>query len=143
MTDPYAYKTNGAIELKNLAIFNELLKSFGQSAALSGNVHVDWSGSGNVREVIPDAQLHVLASQVKYRGLAIQSIHIDGNLLKRKLDLPSCKVIFDQDNFIDARGDALLDEPYNYDADATISFRIWGFSRVSNHSVRNLVLAEN
>jgi autotransporter translocation and assembly factor TamB len=127
LTDPYAYKTNGAIELKNLAIFNELLESFGQSAALSGNVHVDWSGSGNVREVIPDAQLHVLASQVKYRGLAIQSIHFDGNLLKRKLDLPSCKVVFNQDNFIDARGDALLDEPYNYDADATIQFQDLGF----------------
>ncbi len=108
-------------------MFDELLKSIGQSAALSGNVHVDWSGTGNVREVIPDAQLHVLASEVKYRGLVIQSIDIDGNLLKRKLDLPSCKVVFNQDNFIDARGDALLDDPYNYDADATIQFQDLGF----------------
>ncbi len=127
LTDPYAYKTNGAIELRNLAIFNELLKSTGQAAAVSGNVHVDWSGTGNVRGVIPDAQLHVLASQVKYRGLVIQTIDIDGNLLKRKLDLPSCKVVFNQDNFIDARGDALLDDPYNYDAYATIQFQDLGF----------------
>ena len=60
LTDPYAYKTNGAIELRNLAIFNELLKSIGQSGAVKGNVKVDWSGTGNVRDVIPDAQLHVL-----------------------------------------------------------------------------------
>src|SRR5208337_4024795 len=126
LTDPYAYKTKGAIELRNLAMFDELLKSIGQSAALSGNVHVDWSGTGNVRGVIPDGELHVLASQVKYRGLVIQSIDIDGNLLKRKLDLPSCKVVFNQDNFIDAKGDALLDEPYNYDADATIKFQDLG-----------------
>ena len=127
LTDPYAYKTNGAIELRNLAMFDELLKSIGQSAALSGNVHVDWSGTGNVRGGIPDAQLHVLASQVKYRGLVIQSVDIDGNLLNRKLDLPSCKVVFNQDNFVDAKGDALLDEPYNYDADATIKFQDLGF----------------
>ena len=127
LTDPYAYKTNGAIELKNLAVFNELLKSIGQSAALTGNVHVDWSGTGNVRGAIPDAQLHVLASQVKYRGLVIQSVDIDGDLLNRKLDLPSCKVVFNQDNFIDAKGNALLDEPYNYDADATIKFQDLGF----------------
>jgi autotransporter translocation and assembly factor TamB len=127
LTDPYAYKTNGAIELKNLALFNELLKSIGQPAALSGNAQVNWSATGNVRSVIPDAQLHVLASQIKYRGLAIQSIDIEGNLLKRKLDLPSCQVVFNQDNFIDAKGDALLDEPYNYNADATIKFQDLGF----------------
>ena len=127
LTDPYAYKTNGAIELKNLAVFNELLKSIGQSAAVTGNVHVDWSGTGNIRGAIPDAQLHVLASQVKYRGLVIQSVDIDGDLLNRKLDLRNCKVVFNQDNFIDAKGNALLDEPYNYDADATIQFQDLGF----------------
>ncbi len=127
LADPYAYETNGAIELENLAIFNELLKSFGQSAPISGNVHLDWSGTGNVRGVIPDAQLHILASQVKYRGLVLKSIDIDGNLLKLKLDLPTCKVVFNQDNFIDAKGDTLLEDPYNYDADATIQFQDLGF----------------
>ena len=127
LTDPYAYKTSGAIELRDLAIFSELLKSIGQSPAVSGNVHVDWSGTGNVRDVIPDGQLHVLASQLKYRGLLIQSIDIDGSLLKRKLDLPNCRVVFNKDNFINARGDALLEDPYNYDAYATIQFQDLGF----------------
>jgi autotransporter translocation and assembly factor TamB len=127
LSDPYAYKTNGAIELRNLAMFSGLLKSIGQSPAVSGNVHVDWSGNGNARGAIPDAQLHLLAGQLKYRGLLIQSIDIDGSLLKRKLDLPNCKIIFNQDNFINARGDALLEEPYNYDAYATIQFQELGF----------------
>ena len=77
--------------------------------------------------MVPDADLRVLGSQIKYRGLSIQSIDIDGNLLQRKLDLPSCKVVFNKDNFIDAKGNALLDDPYDYDADATVQFQDLGF----------------
>ena len=77
--------------------------------------------------MVPDGDLRVLGSQIKYRGLSIQSIDIDGNLLQRKLDLPSCKVVFNKDNFIDAKGNALLEDPYNYDADATIQFQDLGF----------------
>ena len=47
--------------------------------------------------------------------------------MERKLDLPTCKVVFNRDNFIDARGRALLDEPYDYDTDATIQFQDLGF----------------
>jgi autotransporter translocation and assembly factor TamB len=127
IVEPYNYKTNGEIELKNLTVFNDLLKSTGQSPTLSGNVHANWSATGNVRDVIPDARLEVLARQIKYRGLLIQSVDIDGNLLQRKLDLPSCKIVFNQNNFIDARGDAVLDDPYDYDADAKIQFQDLGF----------------
>ena len=81
----------------------------------------------DAKKVVPDGDLRVLGSQIKYRGLLINSIDIDGNLLQRKLDLPTCKVVFNKDNFIDAKGNALLEDPYNYDADATVQFQDLGF----------------
>jgi autotransporter translocation and assembly factor TamB len=127
LSDPYAYKTNGAIELKDLAIFSEILKSAGQPAVVSGRIQINWSAAGDVRRVIPDGQVHALANEVKYRGLSIQKVDVAGSFLQRKLDLPSCKVVFDQNNFIEAGGHLLLDEPYDYDATATIRFQDLGF----------------
>jgi autotransporter translocation and assembly factor TamB len=127
LSDPYAYQTTGAIELTDLAIFSEILKSAGQSTAVSGRVQIDWSAAGDVRSAIPDGQVRALADEVKYRGLSIQKVDVEGSLLHRKLDLPSCKVVFDQNNFIEAGGYLLLDEPYNYDATATIQFQVLRF----------------
>ena len=84
-------------------------------------MHANWSCSGDGRNIVPDANLRVVGSQVKYRGLLIRSIDIDGRLLQRKLDLPTCKVVFNNDNFIDAKGNALIQDPYNYEADATVA----------------------
>ena len=77
--------------------------------------------------MVPDGNLRVLGSLIKFRGLLVQSIDIEGNLLQQKLDLPSCKVVFDKNNFIEAKGDALLEDPYNYDADTTVQFQDLGF----------------
>jgi hypothetical protein len=125
--DPYSYRAKGAIELPDLGVFKELLNGVGAASATSGNVHVNLSCSGDTRSVIPDGNLRVLGSLINYRGLLVQSIDIEGNLLQRKLDLPSCKVVFDKNNFIDAKGNALLEDPYNYDADTTVQFQDLGF----------------
>jgi autotransporter translocation and assembly factor TamB len=124
---PNAYVTEGKIELNNLAVFAELLKSLGQSEAVGGNLHVDWSGRGDLATVFPDAHLRVLGNGIKYRGLSVQSIDLAGDLLQRKLDLPSCKVVFDQQNFIDASGGAEMEEPYDYKANAKLRFDDLGF----------------
>jgi autotransporter translocation and assembly factor TamB len=124
---PNAYKTEGKIELNNLAVFAELLKSLGQTEAVGGNLHVDWSGRGDVATVFPDAHLRVLGKTIKYRGLSVQNIDIAGDLVERKLDLASCKVVFDQKNFIDASGGAGMEEPYDYNANAKLRFDDLGF----------------
>jgi autotransporter translocation and assembly factor TamB len=125
--EPYSYQAKGAIELQDLGVFKEMLNGVGEASAPSGNLHVNLSCSGDARSVVPDGNLRVLGSQIKYRGLLVQSIDIEGNLLQRKLDLPSCKVVFDRDNFVDAKGNALLEDPYNYDADTTVRFQNLGF----------------
>jgi autotransporter translocation and assembly factor TamB len=125
--DPYSYKAKGAIELPDLGVFKEMLNGVGAASATSGNVHVNLSCSGDAKSVVPDGNLRLAGSLIKYRGLQIQSIDIEGNLLQRKLDLPSCKVVFDKNNFVDAKGNALLEEPFNYDADTSIQFQDLGF----------------
>jgi autotransporter translocation and assembly factor TamB len=127
INDPYPYKANGAIELKDLGVFKDMLKGVGESSAASGNLHANWSVSGDTRKLVPDGNLRLLGSQIKYRGLLIQSVDIDGNLLQGKLSLPSCKVVFNNDNFIDAKGNVLLEDPYNYNADAAVQFQDLGF----------------
>ena len=125
--NPYPYNANGAIELADLGVFKAMLKGVGESSPASGNVHANWSLSGDTRKSVPDGNLRVLGSQIKFRGLLIQSIDIDGKLSRSQLDLPTCKVVFDKDNYIDAKGDALLEGPYNYHADATVRFQDLGF----------------
>jgi hypothetical protein len=127
LRDPYSYQANGAIEFNDLGVFRDTLKGVGGTSTASGDLHANWSVSGDLKNVVPDANLRVLANRVKYRGLLIQSINIDGKLVQRKLDLPTCKVTFNKDNFIDTKGNAIIEEPYNYDADATIQFQDLGF----------------
>jgi autotransporter translocation and assembly factor TamB len=125
--DPYTYQAKGAIELPDLGVFKEMLSGVGAASEASGNLHVNLSCSGDARKVVPDGNLRVLGSLIKFRGLLVQSIDIEGNLLQKKLDLPSCKVVFDKNNFIEAKGNALLEDPYNYDADTTVQFQDLGF----------------
>ena len=82
--DPYSYHAKGAIELPDLGVFNEMLNGVGAASATSGNVHVNLSCSGDARSEVPDGNLRVLGSLIKYRGLLVQSIDIEGNLLQRE-----------------------------------------------------------
>jgi len=124
---PNAYVTDGKIELNNLAVFGDLLKSLGQSDVVGGNLLVAWSGKGDLATVFPDAHLRVLGKSIKYRGLSVQKVDVAGDLVQRNLDLSSCKVVFDQKNFIDASGGAKIEEPYDYKANALVEFDDLGF----------------
>jgi autotransporter translocation and assembly factor TamB len=127
LTEPYAYKTNGAIELNDLGVFKQMLVTAGQAPFASGNIHANWSFAGDARKGLPDGTVHVDGNQINYRGLSVRTIQIEANLLDQKLELPTCKITFNKDNFIDANGNALLQEPYDYDSNATIQFQDVGF----------------
>ncbi len=127
LRNPYPYSANGAIELTDLGVFKETLKGLGETSSASGKLQTNWSFSGDGGKSVPDGNLRVLGSQIRYRGLLIQSIDIDGKLSQSQLDLPTCKVVFNKDNYLDAKGNALLEDPYNYQADATVRFQDLGF----------------
>ena len=127
LIEPYSYKTTGAIELNDLGVFKQMLNYAGLAPIASGDIHADWSFAGDAKKGLPDGTVHVDGNQINYRGLLVQIIQIDANLLNQKLELPTCKITFNKDNFIDTKGNALLKEPYDYDSDATIQFRDLGF----------------
>jgi hypothetical protein len=125
--EPYSYKTNGAIELGDLGVFKPMLIKAGQPPIAGGNVHANWSFAGDSTKGLPDGTVHVDGNQINYRGLLIQIIQIEGKLQDHKVDLPTCNVTFNKANFIQAKGDALLEEPYDYSSDATVQFQDLGF----------------
>ena len=127
LKEPYAYKTNGAIELNDLGVFKQVLETAGQAPVASGNIHANWSFTGDVKKGLPDGTVHLDANQLNYRGLLVRTIQFEANLMNQKLELPTCKITFNKDNFIDAKGNALLQEPYDYDSNATIQFQDIGF----------------
>jgi autotransporter translocation and assembly factor TamB len=127
LKEPYTYDTKGGIELNDLGVFKQMLIKAGQAPVASGNLHADWSFAGDAKKGAPDGALHVLGDQINYRGLLIQNIQIEANLLDQKLDLPACRITFNKDNFIDAKGNALLEEPYGYNANAVVQFQELGF----------------
>src|SRR5208283_3703512 len=127
LTEPYAYQTNGAIELNDLGVYKQMLVTAGQAPLASGNIHANWSFAGDVKKGLPDGTVHVDGNQINYRGLLVRTIQFEANLLNQKLELSTCKITFNKDNFIDANGNALLQEPYDYDSNATIQFQDVGF----------------
>jgi hypothetical protein len=127
LRDPYTYQANGTIELNDLGVFKETLKGVGETSAASGNLHANWSCAGNAGKTVPDGNLRVSGKQIKYRGLLIEDVGIEGKLLQGRIDLPTCKVVFNKDNFVDTKGNALLADPYDYGVDATVQFQDLGF----------------
>jgi autotransporter translocation and assembly factor TamB len=127
LKEPYPYQTKGGIELNDLGVLKQMLIKAGQAPVASGNLHADWSIAGDARKGAPDGALQVLGNQINYRGLLIQNIQIEANLLDQKLDLPACRITFNKNNFVDAKGNALLEEPYDYNSNAVVQFQDLGF----------------
>ena len=67
LADPNQYQARGRINFRDLGLFNALLKSLGQPPGLSGALNVDFSGTGNGKNVA--AGLQVEGEKLKYRGL--------------------------------------------------------------------------
>jgi autotransporter translocation and assembly factor TamB len=124
---PESYMTDGRIEFNNLAVFAGLLKSLGQPGTAAGELHAAWSGKGDLATLLPDAHLQVFGKDIRYRGLSIQKVDISGELAQRNLHLPSCRVIFNDKNFVDASGNAKAEEPYDYEGSAKLQFDDLGF----------------
>src|SRR5262249_13835538 len=75
LVDPHAYGANGIVALNDLGAFNGLLRSFGQQGALSGMLKIDLAGGGDAAN--PAAQLALHGTQLKYRGVLIQTAEIE------------------------------------------------------------------
>jgi hypothetical protein len=127
LKEPYPYKSDGSLEFNDLGVFKGMLVQAGQPPKASGNIHANWSFSGDASTPIPEAKLSIAGDGITYRGLSIQGIKIEGNLQDRKLNLPNFNITFNKENSIAATGNALLQEPYPYESNARVGFQDLGF----------------
>ena len=126
LANPFSYETRGEVRL-DLSIFNEALNTLGQNTGLVGHLATDWWAKGDGKNIIPQGEFKVVGNHIKYRGLTIQGIDINATLANQKLDLPNLKVMFNEKNFIDAKANAVLSDPYLYNADTKVEFQDLGF----------------
>jgi autotransporter translocation and assembly factor TamB len=65
LAEPYEYEGDANVDLKDLAFLDPLLKSFGQDVGLGGKLSLTWSGKGQLKSSVGNAQLHIMDLQVK------------------------------------------------------------------------------
>src|SRR4029077_20388084 len=118
MTAPNAYQARGEVALRDLGVFNGLLKSAGQPGDLVGSLNIDISGQGDLQN--PAGQLRVMGTGIKYRGVPVQNLDLEAQVGNSMATIQTCRINLDAANFIDLNGDAGLHDPYTYKANGTI-----------------------
>ncbi|MBV8532354.1 MAG: hypothetical protein JO207_00970, partial [Verrucomicrobia bacterium] len=111
---PYPYEARGVITLPDLGVFNELLKNAGQPGDLSGNLSINFSGKGDIKN--PVAQLQVLGEGLKYRGLPVQNVNIESRVKNSLVAIETGRITLDANNYLDISGHAQIAEPNQYEA---------------------------
>ncbi len=65
LAEPYDYQGDANVDLKDLRFLDPLLKSFGQDVGLGGKLNLAWSGRGQLKNSVGNAQLHISDLEVK------------------------------------------------------------------------------
>ncbi|MBV8900120.1 MAG: hypothetical protein JOY92_08425, partial [Verrucomicrobia bacterium] len=124
VNDPRPFTLTGQVQLTNLSAFNPALKQFGQPEGLSGSVGVNATANGNLADALAStAGVTLDARQVKYRGLTVQNADVQAGLADRRINVSTARIVFDQRDTVDVRGNSQVTEPYTYNADATVAFQ--------------------
>ncbi len=125
---PWHYEGSGRIELEDLRAFNPFLQTIVPEPNLAGSLTARFSGSGEIKDNrIAKADLNLVGTQLKYRGLSLQSTEVNGSVQDNRFTLPMAKIIADRNNAINLTGQAQLAEPYEYDANANVDLKDLGF----------------
>src|SRR5262249_41667197 len=127
LTEPFNYEAYGRVNFSDLKTFNALLKSFGPDPGLAGTLNASFTGKGDLKSQIPEASLAISGAQIKYRGLALRELEIDGDIKNKRLNLPVLKIIADRNNSINGSGNAFLADPFPYESNLNIDFNDLSF----------------
>jgi autotransporter translocation and assembly factor TamB len=65
LAEPYDYQGDANVDLKDLRFLDPMLKSFGQDVGLGGKLNLTWSGKGQLKNSVGNAQLHISDLEVK------------------------------------------------------------------------------
>jgi autotransporter translocation and assembly factor TamB len=121
---PLHYDASGQIQLDDLRVFDSFLKTIGPEPNIAGSLSARFSGNGDIKNNrITDAQLSITGTQIKYRGLSLQSTEVAGSVKANLLTLPTMNLVADRNNSINLRGRGQLAEPYEYGGDANVDLK--------------------
>jgi autotransporter translocation and assembly factor TamB len=121
---PLHYNASGQIQLDDLRVFDSFLKTIEPESNVTGRLSARLSGNGELSDNrITEAQLSLIGTQIKYRGLNLQSTEVSGSVKDNLLTLPTMRVIADRNNSINLSGRGQLVEPYGYEGDANVDLK--------------------
>ncbi|MBV8331007.1 MAG: translocation/assembly module TamB domain-containing protein [Verrucomicrobia bacterium] len=124
LMDPFPFQFEGALNLKNLGVFDNLLKGINVKPGVGGEVDAAFSASGDVHE--PRAHLQLSGSQLQYSGLIIESLDLRATAQNSVATIETGQIYLNQTNYISFTGEAGLKEPYSYKSNGSIEFNDLG-----------------
>jgi len=91
LAEPYDYQGDANVDLKDLRFLDPLLKSFGQDVGLGGKLNLTWSGKGQLKNSIGNAQLHITDLEVK--GIKGIKADLEGSYEGMKAEVTRLQVL--------------------------------------------------
>ncbi len=74
-------------------MLNDVVRNLGIEPGLSGVIHADFTGAGDLHK--PTAELQISGKQLQYRGFVVQDLDIRANAEKTKAEIQTCRVTLD------------------------------------------------
>src|SRR4030095_11371274 len=85
---PQHYSGKASASVLNLAVFEPLLRAFGNQSQLAGSFKLDWEGSGNAQAFRNTGNLKLLLEKARYGNLQGVQANIDASYSPEGLDVP-------------------------------------------------------
>ena len=85
---PHRYNGKASASVLNLAVFEPLLRAFGNQSQLAGSFKLDWEGSGNAQAFKNTGNLKLVLEKARYGNLQGLQANIDASYSPDGLDVP-------------------------------------------------------
>ena len=86
---PHHYRGKASASVSNLAVFEPLLRAFGNQSQLAGSFKLDWDGSGNAQAFKNTGNLKLVLEKARYGNLLGLQANIDASYSPDGLDVPT------------------------------------------------------
>jgi autotransporter translocation and assembly factor TamB len=88
LQSPQHYNGKVSASVMNLAVFEPLLRAFGNQSQLAGSVKLDWEGNGNAQTLRNTGNLKLVLEKARYGNLQGLQANINASYSPEGLDVP-------------------------------------------------------
>jgi autotransporter translocation and assembly factor TamB len=88
LQSPEHYNGKVSASVMNLAVFEPLLRAFGNQSQLAGSVKLDWEGNGNAQTLRNTGNLKLVLEKARYGNLQGLQANINASYSPEGLDVP-------------------------------------------------------